>query len=80
MEYVTKMIFSANTKIKFDFFLSESLETCFIYKLLFPSLLPEPDVQQLLGFFVCFFLLALAVPNSKYYGLGTQFPSLLLMH
>lgn len=26
MEYVTKMIFSANTKIKFDFFLSESLE------------------------------------------------------
>lgn len=30
-------------------------ETCFIYKLLFPSFLPEPDVQQLLGFFDCFF-------------------------
>lgn len=57
-------------------------ETCFIYKLLLPSFLPEPDVQQLLGFFNClgFFLLALTVPNSKYYVLGTQFPSLLLMH
>lgn len=30
-------------------------EICFIYKLLFPSFLPEPDVQQLLGFFDFFF-------------------------